>query len=73
MKYVSLDYDQAHAVVDKNQFLDWDGYDIITRRRDPKGYSDKRGVFKNGEWWIQFRYPLADDGTWSVPNIYVNR
>ncbi len=72
MKYVQVDYDTAHNIVDNNQFLSWDGWDITTKRKSPNGYSDKRGVFADGEWWLQFRYPLRDDGTWKVPDIYVN-
>lgn len=70
MKYVTLDYDTAHAVVEQNRFLSWDGYDIVTRRKSPNGFSDKRGRFVNNEWWIEFRYPLRNDGSWKVPDIY---
>lgn len=73
MQFVTVDYDKAHEIVENNQFLEWDNYDIITRRKSDNGYSDRRGVFYNGEWWLQFRYALRNDGTWKVPDIYVNR
>jgi hypothetical protein len=72
MKYVTLDYDQAHKVEETNHFLSWNGYDIVTHRRSANGYSDKRGVFRDGEWWLQFRYPMTDKGLWKVPEIYVS-
>jgi hypothetical protein len=72
MKYAVVDYASAHEIVERNMFLEWDGWDITTRRKSENGFSDKRGVFKNGEWWLQFRYPLRNDGTWKIPEIYVN-
>lgn len=71
MKYVTLGYDEAHKVVDTNRFLNWDGFTITTWRKDPAGYSDRRGEFHRGSWGITFRYPLRADGTWKVPENYV--
>lgn len=72
MKYVTLDYDAAHKVVNGNRFLKWRGWDIVTWRKDASGYTDRRGTFENGSWGIQFIYPLRSDGTWRVPLQYVN-
>lgn len=71
MKFQELDHDKAHAVVNGNRFLEWDGYTIVTWRKDPRGYSDRRGEFRNGSWGLAFRYPVSDKGTWSVPASYV--
>lgn len=71
MKYEILDYNAAHATVEGNRFLNWDGWDIVTWKPNPKGYSDKRGSFRRGKWGIEFRYPLRNDGTWRVPDTYV--
>lgn len=73
MKFISLNYDDAHKVVDSNRFLNWDGWDIVTRRKSPGAWMDKRGIFADGQWWLQFRYPVRSNGTWEVPDIYVNR
>jgi hypothetical protein len=76
MKYDVLDYDTAHKVVEGNRFLSWDGYDIVTWRKDAAGWMDPRGKFKpgrtGGSWGIEFRYPLQDNGTWKVPTLYVD-
>lgn len=72
MKFATLDYDQAHAVVNRNHFLRWDGWDIVTWRKDPKGFTNARGEFRSGSWGITFRYPLQDNGTWKVPQNYVD-
>ena len=74
MKYVTLDHDDAHEVVDSNRFLEWDGYDIVTWRADTgktDGFTDRRGEMRNGKWGIRFIYPLHDDGTWRIPSNYV--
>lgn len=73
MKYVSLDYDQAHAVQARNRFLEWDGWDLVTFRADPRGYTKQNGKFKNGVWGLEFRYPLNENGVWLVPEAYVTR
>ena len=70
MKSVMLNYDTAHEVVERNRFLSWDGWDIVTWRRDARGYSDKRGQFRDG-WGILFRYPVTDSGEWKIPENYV--
>ena len=72
MKLASLDYATAHEVVERNKFLSWDGWDIVTWRKDPRGYSDRRGKFMNNAWGILFRYTVQPNGTWRVPENYVN-
>jgi len=71
MIYSTLSYDEAHKIVESNRFLEWDGWSINTWRADPKGFSDVRGEFRDGQWCIIFRYPVKTDGTWSIPNSYV--
>ena len=71
MKYKTLDYDEAHKIVEGNRFLRWDGWDIVTWRKDASGFMDTRGKFNRGAWGIEFRYPVRDDGTWKVPFAYV--
>lgn len=72
MKFQTLDYDTAHKVVEGNRFLRWDGYDIVTWRKDENGWLDRRGKFMRNAWGIEFRYPLQDNGTWKVPTSYVD-
>lgn len=77
MKYDVLDYDTAHKVVDNNRFLEWDGWDIVTWRKDAAGFTNTRGKFRKGRngggaWGIEFRYPVQADGTWKVPTSYVD-
>lgn len=72
MIYTTLNYKEAQDIVESNRFLEWDGWTITTWRSDPKGFSDVRGEFKNDQWGITFKYPLKDDGTWSIPNSYVS-
>ena len=73
MKFVEVDYEEAHDIVTRNRFLEWDGWDIVTWRKDPRGYSDRRGAFRRGDWGILFRYRPQKSGTWSIPENYVRR
>jgi hypothetical protein len=70
MKSVVLNFEEVHEVVERNRFLEWDGWDVVTWRRDPRGYADRRGSFR-AAWGILFRYPVQADGTWKVPVAYV--
>lgn len=71
MNYKTLDYDAAHDLVAKNRFLRWEGWNIVTWKPNPRGYTDKRGQFRNGSWGIQYTYPLRSDGSWRIPDTYV--
>ena len=66
-----LNYEAAHKVVDANYNLYWDGWDIKSWRRDHKGFFNKQGIFKNGNWGIVECFAMEDDGTWKVPDKYV--
>jgi hypothetical protein len=70
MIYNVADYDTAHKIVEDNKFLEWDGYDITTWRKNPGALMDRRGAFRDGAWGLLYRYPLQDDGTWNIPEIY---
>lgn len=67
-----LDYDQAHDLVRGSRNLYWDGWDIVSWRRNHNGATNQRGLFRKGTWGIATRFPLNDDGTWRVPDKYAN-
>lgn len=73
MEYASITLDEAEAVVSRNRFLSWDGWTITTWRKDERGEYDRRGQRRRGKWGILFRYPVQNDGTYRIPQSYVNR
>lgn len=71
--YTELEYDQAHAFVDNNEGLGfhWDGWDIVKWTPNANGYSQKNGMYRNGQWGFVVRIPCTDSGTWKVLSKYV--
>lgn len=67
---ISINYEQAHSVVQNNKFLHWDGWDIVDFKYDPSAEYDKRGSRYNGRWGFEKRYSPGAEG-WKVPKRYV--
>lgn len=61
--------EEAEKVVNNFNELSWDGWDIVSTKTDPLGYSNKFGIFINGKWSIRKRYIIKQDG-WHLPNKY---
>jgi len=70
---VALNYEQAHAFVQKNKSLGffWDGWDIVKWTENENGFSQKNGLFRNNKWGHSMRIPLNKSGTWEVLDRYV--
>lgn len=66
-----LDYDKAHRVVKKNNNLYWDGWSIVSFKRDPNGMFKKNGIYRDGYWCIHEVFKVKDNGTWEIPDRYV--
>jgi hypothetical protein len=66
---IKIDYNTAHHVVEKNENLFWNGWDIVDWKADSLGEMSKDGMLKEGKWGIYKVYPLDKDG-WDVPNKY---
>lgn len=67
---ITINYDQAHSVVQNNKFLHWDGWDIVDFKADASAEFDKRGVRYNSRWGFEKRFVPDQDG-WKVPKRYV--
>jgi hypothetical protein len=66
-----LDYDYAHKVVKKNYNLYWDGWTIVSWRKDSGGMYKKNGIRIKGQWCIHERFEVRSDGKWEIPDRYV--
>lgn len=73
MKTVKLNYDQAHEFVEKNEQRGyfWNGWDIARWVPNHDGYAKPNGMYRKGLWGFCYKFPLNNDGTWSVkvPNV----
>lgn len=70
MPYDYLDYDEAHAYVERQQAkgrtVFWDQWDIISFRPNPAGYMKKDGMFYNGRWGRKQTIKVNKNGKWRV-------
>lgn len=66
---IKIDYDTAHSVVEKNENLFWNGWDIIDWKADSLGEMSKDGMLREGKWGTYKVYALDKDG-WDVPSKY---
>ena len=68
MAYISLNYDQAHSLVEKhskNGFF-WEGYTLVKWTPNPNGYMQKNGMFRNNQWGFASKYQVTKNGTWEI-------
>lgn len=54
----------------KNIVPYWDNYDLIIWKKDPSGFTNIKGLFKDS-WGIAERISVNEKGIWELPNKYV--
>lgn len=54
-------------IVDYRPELEWDGWDVVSYKKNRSAQFEKDGAFKNGEWYKKIVYPITENG-WSIPN-----
>lgn len=62
-------YDYAHSIVEKNNSLSWDGWDIVELKQSPAAQYKPNGKMINGVWHYANTFPVTEKG-WEVPNKY---
>ena len=69
---IKLNWEQAHAFVEKNksQGFFWDGYTIVRWSPSNNGYLEKNGMFRNGRWGYSTRFFLNKEGEWEISEKY---
>lgn len=63
--------DQMEQIVSSQKNLFWDGWTVVERTPNKEAMMDPKGVFINGNWYIQKRFVPSRDG-WKIPNKYVS-
>ncbi len=70
MSRIDLDYTAAHTFVDSfsksNADVRWDGWDIVIVTPTHYGFSNPKGVFRNGRWGMEYRVGADEKGIWKV-------
>jgi len=49
----------------------WDNYDLIIWKKDPSGFTNIKGLFRNNSWGMAERVPVSNTGVWKLPKKYV--
>ena len=68
MNVTSLE--KMEQIVSNNKFLSWDGWTVLYSRQNDNGYSSKNGVYRDGQWYIQNRFEVTENG-WDLPSKFV--
>jgi len=55
----------------KNVTPFWDNYDLIIWKKDYKGFTNIKGMFKNNNWGMAEKFAVNDNGIWKLPAKYV--
>jgi len=64
--------EEMEKIVDSFRFLYWDGWDVIQTFPSDKARTSKRGIFKNGRWYLHNRYRPGAKG-WNIPDKLINK
>ena len=49
----------------------WDNYDLVIWKKDPSGYTNTKGLFRNNSWGTAERVSVNGIGVWELPKKYV--
>jgi len=66
----TINYEQAHDIVNNNRSLHWDGWSIIEFKKDNSAEYHQKGSRYNGIWGFAKVYSPDREG-WKVPKKYV--
>lgn len=54
-----------------NQESFWQNYSLFIWKKNPTGFTDKKGMYRNSTWGIAEIVPVNDNGIWDLPKKYV--
>lgn len=49
----------------------WENYDLIIWEKNPSGFSNIKGLFRNNSWGMAERVSVNNVGIWELPKKYV--
>lgn len=49
----------------------WSNYDLVIWKKDPSGFTNVKGMFRNESWGIAERIPVDNQGIWKLNSKYV--
>lgn len=61
-----LDYEDAHAYVDKSPTAFWEGWTMVLFTPTQAGATSPRGIYRDGKWGIAMRVSPNSEGLWTI-------
>ena len=49
----------------------WDNYNLVIWKKNPGGYTDIKGMFRNDTWGMADKVSVNDKGVWALSKKYV--
>jgi hypothetical protein len=62
--------EKMDSIVEKSKYLYWDGWTVISSYPSKKASTSKYGAFFNGEWHLQRRFEVNENG-WDIPERFL--
>lgn len=69
---LTIDLDTAERLVTQSNQLYWDGWTLVHIKPNPGGWLKSNGVLFRGKWHVQNRYPVGNDGKYTIPKALGN-
>jgi len=66
---VVKDLSVMESIVEKNNNLKWDGWNVLELKKSNLGRTDANGIRINDEWFIKREFVVTRNG-WDIPNKY---
>jgi hypothetical protein len=62
--------DQAEKIVEDNNSLQWNGWNIVYSKKSPTAWMKPEGLYKDGDWYSTKFFNLSEKG-WEIPDKFV--
>lgn len=69
-KMIISSLEQMESIVQSNDSLSWDGWDVVELKKMPTAWMKPKGAFVNNSWYLKNTFPIKHDG-WSIPSKYL--
>jgi len=71
---VKITLDEATALAAINKNLSWDGWTLLFNTPNKLGWARTDGGFnrETGEWYVEKKFPVQDDGMYHIPKSVYN-
>ena len=58
--------EETEQIVENNESLRWDGWNIIHYKKMPTAWMKPQGAFIDGNWYVTKHYNVSEKG-WDLP------